>query len=70
MQLTQWQTELGILHALTKFAEDNGKVSMWSRRVPLLLDGIISGHFNGQTTASVKRESPHHDRHQWHHALA
>ena len=27
-------------------------------RVPLLLDGIISGHFNGQTAVAVKRECP------------
>jgi hypothetical protein len=26
-------------------------------RVPLLLDGIISGHFNGKTTVPIKRES-------------
>ena len=26
-------------------------------RVPLLLDGIISGHFNGKTSVAIKRAS-------------
>lgn len=32
-------------------------ISEQACRVPLLLDGIISGRFNGQTTAAIKRET-------------